>query len=96
MKNSISEKNKQSSLCDFCVYFEDKKEVDSEISEVDKFVGLKYINKKLEIHFPVGFERPEKYFNLTEKSEIEKQTKNPRYSGGCGCCCALCCLNLSC
>lgn len=75
MKNSISEKNKQSSLCDFCVYFEDKKEVESEISEVDKFVGLKYINKKLEIHFPVGFERPEKYFNLTEKSEIEKQTK---------------------
>ena len=75
MKNSISEKNKQSSLCDFCVYFEDKKEVESEISEVDKFVGLKYINKKLEIHFPVGFARPEKYFNLTEKSEIEKQTK---------------------
>ena len=51
MKNSISEKNKQFSLCDFCVYFENKKEVESEISEVDKFVGLKYINKKLEIHY---------------------------------------------
>lgn len=75
MNKSVSEKQKKSSLCDFCVYFEDKKNFDVETKEVDKFVGLKYINEKFEIHFPVGFERPEKYFNLTDKTEIEKQTK---------------------
>lgn len=75
MNKSISKKTKQSSLSDFCVYFEDKKEIDIESKEVDKFVGLKYINNKLEIHFPVGYERPEIYYNLTDKTEIENQTK---------------------
>ena len=75
MNKSISKKTKQSSLSDFCVYFEDKKEIDIESKEVDKFVGLKYINNKLEIHFPLGYERPEIYYNLTDKTEIENQTK---------------------
>lgn len=75
MNKSISEQTKQFSLSDFCVYFEDKKDFNIESKEVDKFVGLKYINKKLEIHFPVGYERPEKYYNLSNKTEIENQTK---------------------
>lgn len=48
---------KQTSLKDLCVYFDNSKTDDDQESEVNKFVGLKYIDGKLEIHFPVGYEK---------------------------------------
>ena len=41
-------------ISSFCKYF-DNNEKDEETCNVDKFVGLRYQNKKFEIHFPVGY-----------------------------------------
>jgi len=56
MTESISvNKQKQTSLKDFCIYFDNSRQNDLSDNEVDKFVGLKYSEKKLKIHFPVGY-----------------------------------------
>ena len=54
-KNQIS----QSSLSDLCVYFENSFR-DEESGQVDKFVGLRFLDGKLSIHFPVGYKEPDK------------------------------------
>lgn len=46
-------------LRDLCVYFGEESEEDTASDEeVNKFVGLKCINGKLRIYFPVGYMRP--------------------------------------
>lgn len=55
----IINKQKNSSLSDVCVYFDDKSSRDEETGQVDKFVGLRFLDGKLSIHFPVGYKKPE-------------------------------------
>ncbi len=57
-KELKSEQNK-SSLSDLCVYFENASR-DEESGQVDKFVGLRFLDGKLSIHFPVGYKEPDK------------------------------------
>ena len=45
------------SLKDCCVYFDNNRTDDTDDGEVDKFVGLKYINNELKIYFPVGYKQ---------------------------------------
>lgn len=55
MQVSEVQQTKQTSLESLCRYFD--KEVKTDSGEVDKFVGLRYQNGKLEIHFPVGYSK---------------------------------------
>lgn len=57
---------KQTSLESLCRYFD--KEVKTDSGEVDKFVGLRYQNGNLEIHFPVGYSKVE----ATDEKEKNK------------------------
>lgn len=58
-KEIISKQN-NFSLSNLCVYFDDKSSRDEESGQVDKFVGLRFIDGKLSIHFPVGYKEPDK------------------------------------
>ena len=75
MKNQTSVQQEKESLQECCVYFSENPEINAEIGKVEKFVGLKCIDGKLKIYFPVGFERPENVFHITEQKEIEKQNR---------------------
>lgn len=55
----IMHKQNYFSLSDLCVYFENSSR-DEESGQVDKFVGLRFIDGKLSIHFPVGYKEPNK------------------------------------
>ena len=57
--NKIISKQKNFSLSDLCVYFDEKSSRDEESGQVDKFVGLRFIDGKLSIHFPVGYKKAE-------------------------------------
>lgn len=73
MAESISEnQQKQNSLKDFCVYFDNLRQNDLSENEVDKFVGLKYSEKKLEIHFPVGYA----HSDSADEKQIRKEILN--------------------
>ncbi|MBO7639735.1 MAG: LlaJI family restriction endonuclease [Treponema sp.] len=52
-------RQKKQSLSDLCVYFDGKSSYNEESGQVDKFVGLRFVNGKLSIHFPVGYKKPE-------------------------------------
>ena len=58
---------KKNSLSDLCVYFDAKNSRDEETDLVDKFVGLRFVEGKLSVHFPVGYEKP--------KNQDEKQIR---------------------
>lgn len=55
---TIPTQNK-SSLADICVYFDANTFRDEETGQVDKFVGLRFVDGKLSVHFPVGYEKPQ-------------------------------------
>ena len=67
-----AKKTNQTSLESICHYFDNNET--TETGEVEKFVGLRYQNKKLDIYFPVGYNKPEDYpeTNPTDKKEKEK------------------------
>lgn len=69
-KELKSEQNK-SSLYDLCVYFKNSSR-DEESGQVDKFVGLRFIDGKLAIHFPVGYKEPDK----TDEKQIRLDVLN--------------------
>ena len=52
-------KQNQFSLSDLCVYFDEEYSRDEESGQVDKFVGLRFVDGKLSIHFPVGYKKPD-------------------------------------
>lgn len=73
MTESVSvNQQKQNSLKGFCVYFDNSKQNDLADNEVDKFVGLKYSDKKLEIHFPVGYA----HSDSADEKQIRKEILN--------------------
>lgn len=49
----------EKSLSDLCVYFDSEKEKNFDTGRVDKFVGIRCLDGKLEVHFPVGYRKPE-------------------------------------
>lgn len=67
-KEIISKQN-NFSLSDLCVYFENSSR-DEESGQVDKFVGLRFIDGKLSIHFPVGYKEPDKSDNKQIRLDI--------------------------
>lgn len=66
MPISEAQHRQQTSLESFCKYFD--KSVKTEDGNVEKFVGLRYQNEQLEIHFPVGYSKE----SLTKETEKEK------------------------
>ncbi len=59
MNSANDVRNKNVSLSDLCVYFDAENSRDEETGLVDKFVGLRFVDGKLSIHFPVGYAKPE-------------------------------------
>ena len=59
MNSANDIRNKNVSLSDLCVYFDAENSRDEETGLVDKFVGLRFIDGKLSVHFPVGYAKPE-------------------------------------
>ena len=59
MNSANDVRNKNVSLSDLCVYFDAENSRDEETGLVDKFVGLRFVDRKLSIHFPVGYTKPE-------------------------------------
>ena len=59
MNSANDVRNKNVSLSDLCVYFDAENSRDEETGLVDKFVGLRFVDGKLSIHFPVGYTKPE-------------------------------------
>ena len=59
MNSANDIRNKNVSLSDLCVYFDAENSRDEETGLVDKFVGLRFVDGKLSIHFPVGYTKPE-------------------------------------
>lgn len=59
MNSANDIRNKNVSLSDLCVYFDAENSRDEETGLVDKFVGLRFVDGKLSIHFPVGYAKPE-------------------------------------
>ena len=57
---------KKQTLSELCVYF-DNTSFDEVEGQVDKFVGLRFIDGKLSIYFPVGYRKPD--------SEDEKEIR---------------------
>ena len=73
MTESVSVKRqKQNSLKDFCVYFDNSRQNDLSENEVDKFVGLKYSENKLQIYFPVGYA----HSDSADEKQIRKEILN--------------------
>lgn len=68
-ESPVLQRQPQTSLESFCHYFDNNET--TETGEVEKFVGLRYQNKKLDIYFPVGYNKPEDYpeTNLTDEKE---------------------------
>lgn len=64
--------SKQNSLKDFCVYFDNSRQNDLSENEVDKFVGLKYSENKLQIYFPVGYA----HSDSADEKQIRKEILN--------------------
>ena len=62
---------KKNSLSDLCVYF-DNASFDEEEGQVDKFVGLRFVNGKLSIYFPVGYRKPD----LKDEKEVRRDILN--------------------
>ena len=56
MNSTNDARIKKNSLSDLCVYFDAKNSRDEETGLVDKFVGLRFVEGKLSVHFPVGYE----------------------------------------
>ena len=67
MNSTNDARIKKNSLSDLCVYFDAKNSRDEETGLVDKFVGLRFVEGKLSVHFPVGYEKP--------KNQDEKQIR---------------------
>ena len=67
---SIANNNKQS-LYDLCVYF-DNNSFNEEEGQVDKFVGLRFIDGKLSIYFPGGYRKP----NSNDEKEVRRDILN--------------------
>lgn len=65
-------RQKQNSLKDFCVYFDNSRQNDLSENEVDKFVGLKYSENKLQIYFPVGYA----HSDSADEKQIRKEILN--------------------
>ena len=59
MNSANDIRNKNFSLSDLCVYFDAENSRDEETGLVDKFVGLRFVDGKLSVHFPVGYAKPE-------------------------------------
>ena len=59
MNSANDVRNKNVSLSDLCVYFDAENSRDEETGLVDKFVGLRFVDGKLSVHFPVGYAKPE-------------------------------------
>lgn len=59
MNSANDIRNKNVSLSDLCVYFDAENSRDEETGLVDKFVGLRFVDGKLSVHFPVGYAKPE-------------------------------------
>lgn len=59
MNSANDVRNKNVSLSDLCVYFDAENSRDEETGLVDKFVGFRFVDGKLSIHFPVGYTKPE-------------------------------------
>lgn len=75
MTNSMpSDKNQTSfsNLYDLCVYFDGTTSYDEESCQVDKFVGLRFVDGKLSIYFPVGYKKP----NPTNEKEVRMDILN--------------------
>ena len=73
MTESVSvNQQKQNSLKDFCVYFDNSRQNDLSENEVDKFVGLKYSENKLQIYFPVGYA----HSDSADEKQIRKEILN--------------------
>ena len=73
MTESVSvNQQKQNSLKDFCVYFDNSRQNDLSENEVDKFVGLKYSENKLKIYFPVGYA----HSDSADEKQIRKEILN--------------------
>lgn len=64
--------SKQNSLKDFCIYFDNSRQNDLSENEVDKFVGLKYSENKLQIYFPVGYA----HSDSADEKQIRKEILN--------------------
>ena len=72
MTDKIVADDKQSSLYDLCVYFDNVNAYNEERGKVDKFVGLRFIDGKLSIYFPVGYKKT----NKTDEKEIRRDILN--------------------
>ena len=59
-KIKLESNHKKLSLSDLCVYFDAQTSRDEETGQVDKFVGLRFVDGKLSVHFPVGYSKVEK------------------------------------
>ena len=59
MSSADDLRNNKASLSDLCVYFDAETSRNEETGEVDKFVGLRFIDGKLSVHFPVGYSKPQ-------------------------------------
>ncbi|MGN0728560.1 LlaJI family restriction endonuclease [Treponema sp.] len=64
-------KNKKQSLYDLCIYF-DNNSFNEEEGQVDKFVGLRFIDGKLSVYFPVGYRKP----NKADEKEVRRDILN--------------------
>ena len=63
--------NNKQSLYDLCVYF-DNSSFNEEEGQVDKFVGLRFIDGKLSVYFPVGYRKP----NPDDEKEVRRDILN--------------------
>ena len=70
MENNTATPKKQDSLFSHCVYFDNS--YNEESGEVDKFVGLRFIDGRLTIHFPVGYREACK----NDEKEIRRDVLN--------------------
>ncbi len=71
MENKPVIQQKKQSLYDLCVYF-DNTSFNEEEGQVDKFVGLRFIDGKLSVYFPVGYRKP----NPNDEKEVRRDILN--------------------
>lgn len=71
--DEIRSGKKGSPISGACVYFDSEKEKNSETGQIDKFVGVRCLDGKLEIHFPVGYRKPEP---STEEKSVRRDVLN--------------------
>lgn len=72
METKSEVQQKKAPLSDLCVYFDEKSSRDEESGQVDKFVGLRFIDGKLSIYFPVGYRKPDS----TDEKEVRRDILN--------------------